>query len=241
VPANLRHVRPPGFLSASSRADIVLIVQSCKLRKAPYSCPSCNVHYCSLDCFRSESHADCSEAFYRKSLLQDVDSRASGDAEKREMLEMLKRLEDEDPAGSDDDDDFDGLADKLDGVDLGPDSFPPCYLSISHTQKCLPADSIPSEQLLKMLSAREREDFLSHLQDPALATQLLGSVRMRKPWWERTFGSEEDDYEPKPDFVAEQDIPALPPAVKEKAPTLKWNFVAALLVLNQPLTQVNLF
>jgi hypothetical protein len=82
-----------------------------------------------------------------------------------------------------------------------------------------------------MLPVREREEFLSHLEDPALATQLFQSVRVRNPWWERTFGSDEDEYERKPDFVAEKTIPALPPAVKQKAPSLKWNLVAVLLSL----------
>jgi hypothetical protein len=81
----------------------------------------------------------------------------------------------------------------------------------------------------------EREDFLAHLQDPTLATELIAKTnRARKPWWERTFGSDDDEYDPKPEFIDEQAVPVLPPAVKEKAPTLKWNLVAVLLSFSIP-------
>jgi hypothetical protein len=49
-----------------------------------------------------------------------MDSRLNGDDEKREMLQMLKRLEEDDLAAEDEDDHVDSLVDRLDGVDLGP-------------------------------------------------------------------------------------------------------------------------
>lgn len=65
---------------------------------------------------------NCSEAFYKNSILNDVKERNDVEpAEKAKMLEMLKRVQDldEDAFGGSDDDDDPGSLAALAGLDLG--------------------------------------------------------------------------------------------------------------------------
>ena len=41
-------------------------------KSARYTCPRCNVRYCSLECYRSEKHGGCSEAFYHDCVVEDL-------------------------------------------------------------------------------------------------------------------------------------------------------------------------
>ncbi|KAF9028053.1 hypothetical protein BDZ89DRAFT_1066404 [Hymenopellis radicata] len=85
------------------------------LQIAKYTCPSCNAPYCSLECFRSPTHGECSEGFYRKEITTEG---GTAKAEERvKMMEMLKRLE-EAPDNNDDDESESDAEDRFAGVDL---------------------------------------------------------------------------------------------------------------------------
>ncbi|KAI6033421.1 hypothetical protein BKA83DRAFT_4035984, partial [Pisolithus microcarpus] len=57
----------------------------------------CNVPYCSLACFPSETHAQCSETFYRKEITSEGGLDSAKTTEEREkILGFLKRLDDVD-------------------------------------------------------------------------------------------------------------------------------------------------
>ena len=75
----------------------------------------------SLCCF-FQNHVNCSEAFYKNSIVNDVRDREDVDpAEKVKMLDMLKRIQEmgeDDLDDSDDDAEHDTLA-TLAGLDLG--------------------------------------------------------------------------------------------------------------------------
>lgn len=65
----------------------------CKSKPSCYTCPQCNVHYCSLACYRCPEHSVCSERFYKDSVLQDLKSIGTTECEaKQKMLEVLLRL-----------------------------------------------------------------------------------------------------------------------------------------------------
>ncbi|KIY73650.1 hypothetical protein CYLTODRAFT_485162 [Cylindrobasidium torrendii FP15055 ss-10] len=90
----------------------------CNRQVAKYVCPTCNVPYCSILCFRSPAHGECSEGFYRKEISQEGGANAKTE-ERLRMMEMLKRLEETD--GLSDEDEEDELADvaaRFDGIDL---------------------------------------------------------------------------------------------------------------------------
>lgn len=74
----------------------------------------------------NQSHADCSEAFYRKEVESDIRAEPSKTAEERKrMMDLLKRFEEDtadDELALDEDDSDDGeddLASKLESIDLG--------------------------------------------------------------------------------------------------------------------------
>ncbi|XP_020375507.1 zinc finger HIT domain-containing protein 2 [Rhincodon typus] len=62
---------------------------------ARYTCPRCNVPFCSLPCYRGSKHRVCAESFYREAVLGELreESRRVGGAEGRTGLrESLRRL-----------------------------------------------------------------------------------------------------------------------------------------------------
>lgn len=120
---------------------------SCDNALAKYSCPKCNILYCSLNCYQSVSHLECSESFYKENVMNELQIGDNTD-KKNTMLEILQRMhesnkisvseddldvgdEDEpveylnfggdfhfDSLDSDDDDDFQDITDRLAGVNL---------------------------------------------------------------------------------------------------------------------------
>lgn len=167
-PTKLRHLIP---------AVMTVLCGICRKHVSRYTCPTCNVPYCSLACFRSETHAQCSETFYRK----EITTRGAFATEEREkVLGILKRLEDESLQDhneflhvSDDEDDGGdgdvGLEKRLAGLDI---------------------DSASADELLERLSKEERNTFFKLLRDPASepAQKLLASTDLDKelqpPWWD---------------------------------------------------------
>ncbi|KAH9013874.1 hypothetical protein EDB84DRAFT_1228143, partial [Lactarius hengduanensis] len=49
----------------------------CRRQFSRYTCPRCNLLYCSLSCFRAEGHSQCSEPFYRDQLASDIHTEPS--------------------------------------------------------------------------------------------------------------------------------------------------------------------
>lgn len=65
----------------------------CKSKPSSYTCPQCNLHYCSLACYRSPEHSVCSEKFYKEAVLQDLKSMGTTESEgRKKMQEVLLRL-----------------------------------------------------------------------------------------------------------------------------------------------------
>ncbi|CAE6517620.1 unnamed protein product [Rhizoctonia solani] len=137
----------------------------CQRQFAKYTCPACNLQYCSLVCYRAEAHSTCTETFYKSALAEEIQSEpAKPTEEKRQMLELLKRFEEE----SLEEEDEDGLVSRLEGIDL---------------------DKIDHETLWGLLSEEERQNFTRMLMDPTSedsqkllnTSQLLGGHE--DPWW----------------------------------------------------------
>lgn len=87
---------------------------------AKYTCPKCQSKYCSLICYQSEKHLQCSEEFYKDCIVEEL-AQQNDDKGKKKLLEILKRHhleEDNESLDSDDDDDVADIADRLAGVNL---------------------------------------------------------------------------------------------------------------------------
>lgn len=167
----------------------------CRRQFSKYNCPTCNVPYCSLICFRSEAHSQCSETFYKKEIEAGIHSESSTNAVKRaQMLEMLKKFEEEsaiidDEGSGDEQDDPSDLANRLNSMDL---------------------ESTSPDALWTMLTEKERAKFMKAFQNPTseLSQQLLASPDLEKeitaPWWESPSNTTEAAHRlhgPKPEQI----------------------------------------
>lgn len=75
------------------RKTMGTVCMLCKSKPSSYTCPQCNLRYCSLACYRSPEHSVCSEKFYKEAVLQDLKSMGTTESEARKkMQEVLLRL-----------------------------------------------------------------------------------------------------------------------------------------------------
>ncbi|XP_072292821.1 zinc finger HIT domain-containing protein 2 [Eucyclogobius newberryi] len=78
-----------GIDKSKSRAVCML----CSCKPSLYTCPRCNVPYCSLSCYKSPEHSVCSEDFYKESVLQELKEMGKTEEEgKKKMQEILLGL-----------------------------------------------------------------------------------------------------------------------------------------------------
>ncbi|GAA5858753.1 hypothetical protein JCM1840_006542 [Sporobolomyces johnsonii] len=215
-----RRKRPPIVSTAE-----MPICGICKTQFSRYHCPACNLPYCSLACFRAPEHAGCSEAFDRQTLVDEIKT-AEGKTgeEKRAMMDMLKRFEeenadegDEDEDGPEGDEERAELEKRLEGIDL---------------------DALPPEELLALLSPAQQAAFNSTLSDPARVNALvMQEFQGEHPWWieeDQEDEELEDEEEPEVKRPPMLEASQLPPlnvgedgkvAVSEK---LAYNLVAVI-------------
>ncbi|KAL5531392.1 hypothetical protein ACEPAG_4269 [Sanghuangporus baumii] len=146
----------------------------CHRQVSRYTCPSCNVAYCSLSCFRSNEHSQCSEAFYKHQLESEIRTQPSASTEeRRRMLEMLRQFEQEgsdaDLLESEEETGEDDLAERFGGIDL---------------------ESASASDIWNALTPEERATFLRKIQDPSTSSvqDLLrnsgNELNIVLPWWE---------------------------------------------------------
>lgn len=66
----------------------------CLSNPARYTCPRCNVPYCSLSCYRASAHMACSEQFYKDCVSQELRARGRAEDEDRvHMRNVLQRMQ----------------------------------------------------------------------------------------------------------------------------------------------------
>ncbi|ORY28764.1 hypothetical protein BCR39DRAFT_533731, partial [Naematelia encephala] len=199
----------------SSSTATVRICGICRKRDSRYTCPRCNVAYCSLECFRDQKHAQCSEPFYRTTVMEAISTdEQAGLEEKKAMLEMLRRFE-EGAAGDeealreleeDEEEEDEQLRTLLAEIDL---------------------DDIDSNQLFHLLPPKHRDKFIAAIKNPESeeTKELLeDAVRDGRgetglpivlPWWERPVGiegeeeEEDDDVEDEDELKGYTDAPEL--------------------------------
>ncbi|KAJ4500171.1 hypothetical protein C8R41DRAFT_914665 [Lentinula lateritia] len=197
----------------------------CKMQISRYTCPECNLAYCSSTCFKSPAHTSCSQAFYKKQIAADVHSESSSKSteERLKMMEILKRFEEnnieqdelvgEDKDDSEEEDDLERRFSAIDIASASPDA------------------------LWSLLSQVERDKFIEAIQDPSsnLAQDLLVSEELQnelahEPWWETPFITHDADDTPDdtryvrtPELI---DIPTTMVKPFPIGPPLIYNFIA---------------
>lgn len=133
----------------------VIVCNMCSVSIAKYTCPRCNVRYCSVDCYKSRSHLECSELFYQRCVTESLGATSAGDDQRLRMAEMLKNFERE---HGDDDDEPPDLAERLSGIDLDGDP----------------------EKVLGVLTSDELKQFEAVLENESLRSDI---VEPWDPWW----------------------------------------------------------
>jgi len=89
-----------------------------------YTCPRCHAFYCSLQCYQSPSHQQCSEDFYKECVTKELTGENLNQESRDKMVEVLKRMnqddndDEEEEEDSDDDDEPIELSERLEGLNL---------------------------------------------------------------------------------------------------------------------------
>src|SRR4051812_12898690 len=63
----------------------------CISAKPKYTCPRCNVQYCSSTCFTKHSEI-CTEKFYETQVMENMKNYRAGSSERKSMMEALNRV-----------------------------------------------------------------------------------------------------------------------------------------------------
>lgn len=127
--ANFCKMYVSSFMVKAIQVIMKFIFFSCHDAKAKYCCPRCNILYCSLNCYQSNVHLQCSEHFYKDNVLNEINLN-SGEESKTKMLQVLQKNHTNDGLfdgfndveggnlDSDDDDNCKDIAERLSGVNL---------------------------------------------------------------------------------------------------------------------------
>ena len=68
----------------------------CNENQRRYICPKCGIPYCSIDCYKSTAHLECSEAFYKKCIEEELKVQQQDSGMKQKTLDILQRIYNED-------------------------------------------------------------------------------------------------------------------------------------------------
>ncbi|XP_029647272.1 zinc finger HIT domain-containing protein 2 [Octopus sinensis] len=176
----------------------------CLLNVSKYTCPRCKAVYCSVSCYRSEKHLQCSESFYKNCVTEGLVDLAVSQSEREKMIEILKKAsEADDDDYEDSDEEGCSLADRLTGLDLDKDT----------------------DKIWDVLTKQEKEEFQKLLRDE----QLGGLIEFWSPWWshKETSKVEDLDADMKPDKAFPQlykDIPHISQILKNSKPSSDLRF-----------------
>ncbi|KAK7092780.1 zinc finger HIT domain-containing protein 2-like isoform X1 [Littorina saxatilis] len=134
------------------------ICSVCVEKESRYTCPRCNIRYCSLPCYKHKKHEGCSESFYKDWVMDEMKEHTASPEEKQKVLEMLAREHEQQEEDLDDaDDDNPSLAERMEDLDLDKDAA----------------------EVWKRLTAQEKEEFAQMMKDGRLANL----VSIWTPWW----------------------------------------------------------
>ncbi|CAG8752223.1 19890_t:CDS:2, partial [Racocetra persica] len=147
-----------GQQSIMDEVEIPQFCGICKREASKYTCPRCNLKYCSLNCYKHETHSECTETFYKDKIMDEIKSQRVNEDDKKKMIDMLRRFEQED---------YDDITDRFNGLDI---------------------DSADIETIWDKLTPQERAEFQQKFIDgkPENFLELIDELPLWKPWWEHS-------------------------------------------------------
>ncbi|XP_053695854.1 zinc finger HIT domain-containing protein 2 [Sabethes cyaneus] len=214
------------------------ICKICNVASSKYCCPRCNILYCSLGCYKSAQHEQCSESFYRENVIQEmamtqnVTQQAAAGETSQSMVEILKRLDGSVTEWNDDDDNDDSncLA-SLEEIDSDDDDEE-TVLELADRLEGVNFDD--ADAIWERLTDEERKEFQGMLENGDISKILPEII----PWWLRDYKVEliqpsgNDDTSEGEKFLLEQ-CPAIRTNVtdvtnlssKTPSPLIKFNLI----------------
>ncbi|UYV66345.1 ZNHIT2 [Cordylochernes scorpioides] len=124
-----------------------------------YICPKCRKAYCSLNCYKSEQHLECTENFYKDQVFEVLKQNYVDINDRKTMLEILKRVESAQPTETPNEDADIILEEKLENLNLEED--------------------IDENELWNCLTEKGKQDFKRNIK-----MQTIGSyIKLWEPWW----------------------------------------------------------
>nr|CAI5827329.1 unnamed protein product [Callosobruchus analis] len=169
---------------ASAKIIELTETNTCKIcdnALAKYSCPKCNILYCSLSCYQSPTHLECSESFYKDNVMSELNLNRNDEETKAKMLEILQRTHENNRISFSDD------AESLEGTEYSffdyvnateeHDSDDEEVLDIGERLNGVNLDD--ADQVWDKLTEDERQEFVAFLKSEDV-TKLIPSWQ---PWW----------------------------------------------------------
>ena len=132
----------------------------CVKKVSKYTCPRCNVRYCSSTCYKSDKHLQCSELFYKDCVLQALSEQKGSSEDKLKMLEMMKKQDEQDE--EEEACDTEDLEERLHDIDINSDP----------------------EAVWSALTENERKDFESAVK----SGDISNIIDVWVPWWSSSDG-----------------------------------------------------
>nr|XP_026490773.1 zinc finger HIT domain-containing protein 2 [Vanessa tameamea] len=142
----------------------------CDEKPSKYCCPRCEIFYCSLECYKSEKHEGCSESFYRECVNEELASHQVGDDAKAKMIDILKKMHE-----NDDDDQIEEI-ENVEEIDSDDGSEIDLHTRIQDLNLDDP------DALWNALTEDERNDFEAMLNQGDVGT----IIPQWEPWWSFT-------------------------------------------------------
>ncbi|KAI8058492.1 hypothetical protein BDF22DRAFT_739906 [Syncephalis plumigaleata] len=142
----------------------------CQIQTARYTCPRCNLHYCSLTCYRGDEHNACSEGFYKEQLVTELKNTHSSQHERDRMLSFLQKIEQ------------DAVDDDYNDNETNHDASSIADLATRLADMNL--DTASFDTIWNCLTDKERHDFERIIHnDSEERSVLLKQLDIYHPWW----------------------------------------------------------
>lgn len=164
-----------------------------------YTCPKCDITYCSVSCYKSPQHLKCSEQFY-KDCIQDelISNQTNTTADVKKIYEILKRIRETDAGVHPNFEFSDGLDETVDSDDESPeynksgeagasvyDPFNAECAEDADTEeediatRLQGIDINDADEVWERLTLEERKDFQQLVQ----CGDIMKLLPDYKPWW----------------------------------------------------------
>lgn len=150
----------------------------CSTNASKYTCPRCDHGYCSSECYRSESHGNCAQEFFREWVFNFLQNERVDEETKQKTIDLIRRsaaadgedmptnFDCKDLEDLDEDDEGEDLEERFEGIDL---------------ENCDLSDEMVGE-IMKRLTEVEKKEF-EQLVTSGDIVNLIPAHEFWKPWW----------------------------------------------------------